>query len=72
MSVILGIFTKLGGIAALMLLITALLGKLLVATGLLLAALKVTIIVIFVALMVMILLAIFADRSRRRRDAREF
>jgi Flp pilus assembly protein TadB len=72
MSVILGIFTKLGGIAALMLVITALFGKLLVATGLLLAALKVTIIVIFVALIVMILLAIFVDRSRRRRDAREF
>jgi len=72
MSVILGIFTKLGGIAALMLLITALLGKLLVATGLLLSALKVTVIVIFVALIVMILLAIFVDRSRRRRDAREF
>jgi len=72
MSVILGIFTKLGGIAALMLLITALLGKLLVATGLLLAALKVTVIVIFVALIAMILLAIFVDRSRRRRDAREF
>ena len=72
MSVILGIFTKLGAIAALMFLITALLGKLLVATGLLLAALKITVIVIFVGLIVMILLAIFVDRSRRRRDAREF
>ena len=72
MSVILGIFTKLGAIAALMFLITALLGKLLVATGLLLAGLKITVIVIFVGLIVMILLAIFVDRSRRRRDAREF
>ena len=58
----------LGAIVALILVVIALLKQLILVVGWLLAAIKIGIIVIFIALLVMIALAIFRDRSRRRRD----
>jgi ATP/ADP translocase len=57
-----------GGIAALILLVITLLGSILTLGGFLLTAIKVLIVVIFIALIVMIGLAIFRDRSKRRRE----
>lgn len=58
----------LGAIVALILVVIALLKQLILVVGWLLAAVKIGIVVIFIALLVMIALAIFRDRSRRRRD----
>jgi ATP/ADP translocase len=58
----------LGAIVALILLVVALLKQLIALVGFLLAAVKIGIVVIFIALLVMIGLAIFRDRSRRRRE----
>ncbi len=62
-------FGRLGGILALIFLIIGLLRQLIALVGFLLAVIKIAIIVIFVGLMGMILLAIFRERSRRRREA---
>ena len=59
----------LGAIVALILVVIALLKQLILLVGWLLAAIKIGIIVVFVALLVMILLAIFRDRSRKRRES---
>lgn len=68
----LGIFGRLGGIAALILLLLALIRQLITLVGFLLVVVKIAIVVIFVALLVLIALAIFRDRSRRRREAADF
>ncbi len=67
-SGILKAFGGLGAIVALILLVVALLKQLIALVGFLLAALKIGIVVVFIALLVMIGLAIFRDRSRRRRE----
>lgn len=58
----------LGSIVAAILLIVALLKQLVVMFGFLLALVKFGIIMAFVLLIVMIVLAIWRDRSRRRRE----
>ena len=59
----------LGAIVALILVVIALLKQLILLVGWLLAAIKIGIIVVFIALLVMIALAIFRDRCRRRRES---
>ena len=59
----------LGAIVALILVVIALLKQLILLVGWLLAAIKIGIIVVFVALLIMILLAIFRDRCRKRRES---
>ena len=58
----------LGAIVALILVVIALLKQLILLVGWLLAAIKIGIVVVFVALLVMIVLAILRDRSHKRRD----
>lgn len=58
-----------GGIIALILLVVTLLGSLITLGGFLLAAIKVLIVVIFLAVLTLIGFSILRDRSRRRRDA---
>jgi hypothetical protein len=65
------IFGRLGSIIALILLVVALLKQLVFMFGILLGLIKIGIILAFVALVVLIALAIFRDRSRRRREAEE-
>jgi hypothetical protein len=60
-----------GSIVAAILLIVALLKQLVVMFGFLLALVKFGIIMAFVMIMVMIVLAIWSDRTRRRREERE-
>jgi len=64
-------FGRLGGILALIILLVGLLRQLIVLVGFLLAVIKIAIVVIFVGLMGMILLAMFRERSRRRREAED-
>ena len=61
-----------GGITALILLVVTLLGSLITLGGFLLGAIKVLIVVIFVAVIVMIVFSILRDRSHRRREVRDF
>ncbi|MDQ2856806.1 MAG: hypothetical protein M3R68_10790 [Acidobacteriota bacterium] len=61
----------LGSIVAAILLIVALLKQLVVMFGFLLALVKFGIIMAFVIVIVMIVLAIWSDRTRRRREERE-
>ncbi len=65
---ILKAFGGLGAIIALILLVIALLKQLIALVGFLLAAVKIGIVVVFIALLVMIGLAILRDRSRKRRE----
>jgi amino acid permease len=65
------IIKAIGGITALILLVIALLGSLLTLGGFLLGAIKVLIVVIFVAVLVMIVFSIFRDRSRHRREGQD-
>jgi predicted membrane protein len=58
-----------GAVIALVLLVVALLKQLIVMVGFLLALVKFAIIIAFVAVLVMIGLAIFRDRSRRKNEA---
>jgi amino acid permease len=60
-----------GGITALILLVITLLGSLITLGGFLLGAIKVLIVVIFVAVIVMIVFSILRDRSRRHREVRD-
>lgn len=60
-----------GGITALVLLVIALLGSILTLGGFLLAAIKVLIVVIFIAVITMIGYSILRDRSRRRQETRD-
>jgi hypothetical protein len=59
-------FGGLGAIVALILVVVALLKQLILLVGFLLTALKVAIVVVFIAVLVMIGLAILRDRSRKR------
>ena len=61
-----------GGITALILLVVTLLGSLITLGGFLLTAIKVLIVVIFIAVLTMIVFSILRDRSRRRTEARDF
>lgn len=61
----------LGSIVAAILLIVALLKQLVVMFGFLLALVKFGIIMAFVMIIVMIVLAIWSDRTRRRREERD-
>jgi ABC-type bacteriocin/lantibiotic exporter with double-glycine peptidase domain len=63
------ILKALGGITALILLVVTLLGSILTLGGLLLTAIKVLIVVIFVAVLTLVIFSIFRDRCRRRREA---
>ena len=65
------ILKALGGITALILLVVTLLGSILTLAGFLLAAIKVLIVVIFLAVLTLVTFSIFRDRSRRRREASE-
>ncbi|HEV8590435.1 MAG TPA: hypothetical protein VGQ72_16325 [Pyrinomonadaceae bacterium] len=57
-----------GAVIGLILLIVALLKQLIVAVGLLVAIIKLAIVVIFGAVMVMIVLAIYRDHKKRKSD----
>ena len=63
------ILKAIGGITALILLVITLLGSIVTLGGFLLTAIKVLIVVIFLAVVTMIVLSIFRDRSRRRHEA---
>lgn len=56
-----------GGIAALLLLVTTLLGTIVTLGGFLLGAIKVLIIVVFIAVVALIGFSILRDRSNQRR-----
>jgi len=60
-----------GGITALILLVIALLGSLITLGGFLLGAIKVLIVVIFVAVLAMIVFSILRDHFRRDREAHD-
>ena len=60
-----------GGITALILLVITLLGSLITLGGFLLGAIKLLIVVIFVAVLAMIVFSILRDRSHRRREVRD-
>ena len=66
------VFGRLGGVLALILLIVALLKQLVTLVGFLIAAIKVGVVVVFIALIVLIGLAIWRERCNRRRDRNEF
>ena len=58
-----------GGIAALILVVITLLGSIISLGGVLLTAIKVLIVVVFLAVVTLICFSILRDRSRRRREA---
>lgn len=60
-----------GGITALILLVVTLFGSLITLGGFLLTAIKVLIVVIFVAVLTMIVFSILRDRSRRRSESHD-
>lgn len=62
----------LGGIAALVLIVITLLGSVITLGGFLLAAIKILIVAIFLALLIGIVFTIIRDRSNRKREARDF
>lgn len=62
----------LGALTAVVLLVATLLGSLLTLGGFLLAAIKVLIIVVFVAILALIMVSIIRDRSHRRRSSEDF
>ena len=66
---ILAAFGRGGAVLALILLVVALLKQLIVLVGFLLALIKFAIVVAFIGMLVMIMLAIWRDRSRRKREA---
>jgi amino acid permease len=63
------ILKALGGITALILLVVTLLGSILTLGAFLLTAIKVLIVVIFMAVLILVIFSILRDRSRRRREA---
>ena len=63
------ILKALGGITALILLVITVLGSIVTLGGFLLSAIKVLIVVIFLAVVTMIVFSILRDRSRRRHEA---
>ena len=64
-------FARGGAVFTLILLAVSLLRQLIIMFGFLLALIKFAIVIVFVALIVMIALAIFRDRSRRKHEAEE-
>lgn len=64
-------FARGGAVLGLILLALALLKQLIVMVGFLLALIKFAIVIAFVAVIVMIALAIFRDRSRRKHEAED-
>jgi hypothetical protein len=66
------ILKALAGISALVLLVVTLLGSIVALGGFLLTAIKILIVVIFVAVLTLIGFSILRDRSRRRREAADF
>ena len=66
------ILKALGGITALILIVITLLGSIVTVGGFLLAAIKILIVAIFVALLIGILFTVIRDRSQRRRSAEDF
>ena len=66
---ILAAFGRGGAVLALILLVVALLKQLIVLVGFLLALIKFAIVVAFIGMLVMIVLAMWRDRSRRKREA---
>jgi hypothetical protein len=60
-----------GAVIALILLVVALLKQLIVMVGFLLALVKFAIIIAFLAVLIMIGLAIFRDHSRRKHEAQD-
>jgi L-asparagine transporter-like permease len=65
------ILKAIGGITALILLVLTLLGSIITLGSFLLAAIKVLIIVVFLAVVTMIVFSIVRDRSRRRHEAHD-
>jgi L-asparagine transporter-like permease len=63
------ILKALGGITALILLVITVLGSIVTLGGFLLAAIKVLIVVIFLAVVITIVFSLLRDRSRRRHEA---
>jgi hypothetical protein len=63
------ILKAIAGITALILLVITLLGSIITLGGFLLVAIKVLIVVIFLAVLTMIVFSILRDRSRRRHEA---
>jgi len=63
------ILKALGGITAIILLVVTLLGSILTLGAFLLTAIKVLIVVIFMAVLTLVIFSILRDRSRRRREA---
>jgi len=63
------ILKAIAGITALILLVITLLGSIITLGGFLLAAIKVLIVVIFLAVLTMIVFSILRDRYRRRHEA---
>lgn len=63
------ILKALGGIAALILVVITLLGSIITLGGFLLTAIKVLVVVIFLAVITLVVFSILRDRSRRRREA---
>jgi hypothetical protein len=63
------ILKAIGGITAVILLVITLLGSIITLGGFLLAAIKVLIVVVFLAVITMIVFSILRDRSRRRHEA---
>ena len=59
----------LGGVTALILLVITLLGSIITLGGFLLTAIKILIVVIFLAVLTIVGFSILRDRSRRRREA---
>jgi hypothetical protein len=62
------ILKALGGIAALILVVITLLGSIVTLGGFLLSAIKVLIVVIFVAVLALVAFSILRERSRRRHE----
>jgi len=65
------ILKAIGGMTALILLVLTLLGSIITLGSFLLAAIKVLIIVVFLAVVTMIVFSIVRDRSRRRHEAHD-
>jgi amino acid permease len=65
------ILKAIGGITALILVVITLLGSIITLGGFLLTAIKVLIIVIFLAVMTLIVFSILRDRSRRHREVND-
>jgi hypothetical protein len=66
------ILKAIGGITALVLLVVTLLGSIITLGGALLTAIKVLVVVIFIAVLTMIVFSILRDRCRRRSETGDF